>query len=720
MSFFDWHKHLQRRSAWLTTALLITLLVGLANTSQAPITEAAAANATPSAAGSYEPTERERRVAKLVSSVIERSHYRQSPINDPVSSVTLDRYLETLDSQHSYFLASDIQGFEKIRYQLDDAVLNGSLEPAFAVYNRFQARSRERLNYAMELLKTQPDFTLQETFDYDRTKATWPKTTDEVNELWRKRVKNDALSLMLTGKTWQETHDLLGKRYERALKNMEKITNDDVFEVFVNALVHVFDPHSNYLSPRNSDEFKIQMSLSYEGIGASLQLVDDYVTVQSTIPGGSAAASGMLNASDRILAVGEGKDGKLVDVVGWRLDDVVQLIRGKEGSTVRLQLMPAGAAPGSPEKTIALVRSKITLEAQAAKKDIRTMKRDGKDIKVGVITVPSFYQDYDAHAKGDQNYRSTTRDVRNLINELKTAGVEAVVIDLRANGGGNLQEAVGMVGLFIPAGPAVQVRQTGGDIEVLNDDDTGVAWDGPLTVLTDRYSASASEIFSGAIQDYGRGLILGQQTYGKGTVQNLYPLDRYAVGKDPGFGELTITIGKFYRVTGESTQLRGVMPDVTLPSAISTDDAGESTQESALPWDRIRSAGFARVGNLKGAIDSLVLAHNQRVGGNADYQYLLKNIAAYEQLRKEKTISLNLKERQQEREQLDKARLDRENARRVVDGQKPVDSLEALEKQKEEVPDGLLNEAAEITADLDTWLTRNRQASINVATPARK
>src|SRR6267154_202618 len=434
MSFFDWHKRLQRRSAWLTTAVLITLLVGLANTSQAPITEAAAANATPSVVGSYEPTERERRVAKLVSSVIERSHYRQSPINDPVSSVTLDRYLETLDSQHSYFVASDIQEFEKIRYQLDDAVLNGSLEPAFAVYNRFQARTRERLNYAMELLKTQPDFTLQETFDYDRTKATWSKTTDEVNELWRKRVKNDALSLMLTGKTWQETHDLLTKRYERALKNMEKITNDDVFEVFVNALVHVFDPHSNYLSPRNSDEFKIQMSLSYEGIGASLQLVDDYVTVQSTIPGGSAAASGMLNASDRILAVGEGKDGKLVDVVGWRLDDVVQLIRGKEGSTVRLQLMPAGAAPGSPEKTIALVRSKITLEAQAAKKDIRTMKRDGKDIKVGVITVPSFYQDYDAHAKGDQNYRSTTRDVRNLINEAKAAGVEAVVIDLRANG----------------------------------------------------------------------------------------------------------------------------------------------------------------------------------------------------------------------------------------------------------------------------------------------
>jgi len=708
MSFSDWRKYLSRRSAWLTGALLIVVLLGFANSSNTPIQNVAAASTN--ASGNYEPNERERRVAKLVSSVIERSHYRQSPINDPISSVTLDRYLEALDSAHSYFLASDIQEFDRIRYQLDDAVLNGSLEPAFAVYNRFQARTRERLNYAMELLKTQPDFNVDESYEYDRTKATWPKNMDEMNEIWRKRVKNDAVSLMLTGKTWAETHDLLSKRYERALKNLDKITGDDVFEVFINALVHVFDPHSNYLSPRNSDEFKIQMSLSYEGIGASLQLIDDYVTVQSTIPGGSAATTGLLSTNDRIVGVGEGKEGKLTDVVGWRLDDVVQLIRGKEGSTVRLQIIPAGAAPGSAEKVIALMRSKITLEAQAAKKEIRTIKRDGKDVKVGVITVPSFYQDYDAHARGDQNYRSTTRDTRNLINELKAAGVEAIVIDLRSNGGGNLQEAVGMVGLFIPMGPVVQVRQTGGDIEVLNDEDNGIAWDGPLTVITDRYSASASEIFSGAIQDYGRGLIVGQQTYGKGTVQNLYPLDRYAVGKDPGFGELTITIGKFYRVTGESTQLRGVTPDIVLPSAISTDDAGESTQESALPWDRIRAANFSRFGNLKASVDPLIQAHNQRVANNADYQYLLKNISAYEQIRKEKSVSLNLKARQQEREQLDKARLERENARRVADGLKPVATLEELEKQKEEAPDPLLSEASEITADFDNWLGRNRQA----------
>ena len=699
-----------RRGMWLATALVIVFLLGAGNSSHNAITTAAASTSS----GVYEPNDRERRVSKLVSTVLERQHYRQTPINDPVSSITLDRYLDALDPAKSYFLAGDIQDFERVRYQLDDAVLNGALDPVFMIYNRFQSRSRERLEYALSLLKTPMDFTSNETFNYDRSKAAWPASTDELNELWRKRVKNDAISLMLTGKSWKEASDLLSKRYERALKNLDKVTSDDVFEVFINSLVHVFDPHSNYLSPRNSDEFKIAMSLSYVGIGATLQLADDYVTVQNTIPGGSAATSGLINANDRILGVAEGKDGKMVDVVGWRLDDVVQLIRGKEGTFVRLQILPGGAAPGSPEKTITLKRSKITLEAQAAKKAIHTIKRDGKEIKVGVITVPSFYQDYDAHARGDKDYRSTTRDVRNLINELKTEGIDALVIDLRSNGGGNLQEAVGMTGLFIPKGPVVQVRETSGDINVLDDDDTQQVWTGPLTVLTDRYSASASEIFSGAIQDYGRGLIIGQQTYGKGTVQNLYPLDRYSLGKSPGFGELTITMGKFYRVTGESTQNRGVTPDIVLPSAIDTDDVGESTQQSALPWDRIRSANFVRTGNLKPSIAELEQSHDQRVSKDPNYQYMLKNIAAYEELRNEKVVSLNLQERKLEREKNDKERLDRENARRVAVGLKPVTSLEALEKNKDEIPDELLDEATQITADFDLWWHRNQ--NMNAAT----
>ncbi|MES1195580.1 MAG: carboxy terminal-processing peptidase, partial [Steroidobacter sp.] len=610
MRLFDWKKLFSARSGlWLGTIIVIGLL-GASNASHNAITTA---EATTTTVGTYEPTERERRVSKLISAVLEHQHYRQSPINDPVSSITLDRYIETLDGSRSYFLASDIQEFERIRYQLDDAVISGALDPVFQVYNRFQQRNRERLNYALTLLKTQPDFTIKESFEFDRSKAAWLTTNDEMNELWRKRVKSDALSLMLTGKDWKDTSDTLTKRYERALKTLDKITSDDVFELFINSLVHVFDPHSNYLSPRNSDEFKIQMSLSYEGIGASLQMIDDYVTVQNTIPGGAAAASGLINPNDRIMGVAEGKDGKVADVVGWRLDDVVQLIRGKEGTVVRLEILPASATPGSPEKEVVLKRSKITLEAQAAKKSIHTIKRDGKEIKVGVITVPSFYQDYEANQRHDPNYRSTTRDVRNLINELKTEGVEALVIDLRSNGGGNLQEAVGMTGLFIPNGPVVQVRETGGDIQVLNDDDTKQVWDGPLTVLTDRLSASASEIFSGAIQDYGRGLVIGQQTYGKGTVQNLYPLDRFNANKTPSFGELTITIGKFYRVTGESTQHRGVQPDIALPSVISTEDVGESTQQSALPWARIRTANFSHSNNLKPSIDTLVQEHNQRV-----------------------------------------------------------------------------------------------------------
>lgn len=699
MRFFDRHPLISPRYGLrVVAAVAIVFLFGAGNASQNSLTAA-----TASTAGVYEPTDRERRVSKLVSSVLERQHYRQTPINDPISSITLDRYIEALDPSRNYFLASDIQDFERIRYQLDDAVLTGALDPVFMVYNRFQSRNRERLNYALSLLKTQPDFSAKETFEFDRSKAPWLKTNEELDELWRKRVKSDELSLMLTGKSWNETSDLLTKRYERALKTMDKITSDDVFEVFINSLVHVFDPHSNYLSPRGSDEFKIQMSLSYEGIGASLQLVDDYVTVQSTIPGGAAAVSGKIIANDRILGVAEGTDGKVVDVVGWRLDDVVQLIRGKEGTTVRLEILPASATPGSPEKEVVLKRNKITLEAQAAKKSIHTIKRDGKEIKVGVITVPSFYQDYDAHSRGEENYRSTTRDVRNLINELKTEGVDALVIDLRANGGGNLQEAVGMTGLFVPTGPVVQVRETSGDIQVLDDDDTKQAWDGPLTVLTDRLSASASEIFSGAIQDYGRGLIIGQQTYGKGTVQNLYPLDRFNTSKTPSFGELTITIGKFYRVTGESTQHRGVQPDITLPSAISTDDVGESTQQSALPWDRIRSTNFTHYTDLKPSVDTLVQEHNERVANDPNYQYLLKNIAVFDELRKEKSISLNLQERQQERTKLDKERLERENARRVAVGLKPAESLEALDKSKDEQPDALLDEAAEITADFDTW-----------------
>ena len=697
----------RRSGAVLVTAIALGVGTLLLGTAPAPSSTAGATTLD------LNPTERHGKVARLVGSMFERSHYRQAPVNDPVSSLVLDRYLESLDGARSYFLASDIAEFERYRYQLDDAVTTGRVDPAFAIYNRFQERNRERIKHALSLLETEPDFTIDESFEFDREDAPWAASRAELDELWRKRVKNDALSLLLADKTWPEARDVLRKRYDRVLKRSEQITADDVFENFMNAFAHVFDPHSSYFSPRNSEEYRIQMSLSYEGIGASLQLVDDFVTVVEILPGGSAQQTGEVTAKDRIVAVGQGKSGELVDVVGWRLDDVVQLIRGPVGSFVRLQIQPGSAAPGAADKVVMLPRAKITLEAQAAKKELKTIVRGDETMRVGVITVPSFYQDYNARAAGDENYRSTTRDVRKLIEEFKAGGgVDSLVLDLRENGGGHLSEAIGLVNLFVAQGPVVQLRETGGRVEVLESEGQGVVYDGPLTILVDRFSASASEIFAAAMQDYGRGVVLGQETYGKGSVQNLYPLDRYALGQDPGFGQLTVTIGMYYRVTGDSTQNRGVQPDIRLPSAISIEDVGESSRDGALPWNRIRSAEFRTQGNFTPLLGELQRTHDQRVVDNADFRYTMAEYAAIEELRQEKAVSLNLKARQVERESQRQEQLARENTRRGARGEPPLKSVEEL---PEDPPDAILDEAAQIAADLSRleprYVSRVRQGS---------
>jgi carboxyl-terminal processing protease len=665
-----------------------TLLLG---TARAPSTAATAATVD------MAPTERQARVARLVSSMFERSHYRQAPVNDPVSSLVLDRYLESLDGSRSYFLASDVAEFERYRYQLDDAITSGKLEPAFEIYKRFQVRSRERLEHAIEILEKEPDFTLDESFEFDRRKAPWAASREELDDLWRKRVKNDAISLMLTDKTWPEAREILRKRYERAGKRAEQVTADDVFENFMNAFAHVFDPHSSYFSPRNSEEYRIQMSLSYEGIGASLQSIDDYVTIMEILPGGSAQQSGEIKATDRIISVGQGKSGEMVDVVGWRLDDVVQLIRGPVGSEVRLMIQPGKASPGAAERIVVLPRAKITLEAQAAKKELREIERGDQKLRIGVITVPSFYQDYNARASGSEDYRSTTRDVRKLIEQLEAeGGIDGLVLDLRENGGGHLTEAIGLVNLFVPKGPVVQLRETGGRVEVLESDDASVAYSGPLTILVDRFSASASEIFAAAMQDYGRGVVIGQETYGKGTVQNLYPLDRYALGQDPGFGQLTVTIGMYYRVTGDSTQNRGVQPDIRLPSAISPTEVGESSRDAALPWNRIRPTRYTPDGALTPLIADLQGKHDQRAAADPDFQHALAEIATIERMRSQSAVSLNLEQRRAERASLTESQLARENERRTAAGEEPLDEAGAIEN----LPDPMLDEATEITADL--------------------
>lgn len=672
----------------------VLLLAGSGN-NEAPLAPAIA----PAAASSGElvPSERHRRVMRLVSEVVERQHYRQAPLDDGMSSQIYERYLEALDPSKSYLLASDIAEFEPLRYQLDDAIQRADAGPAFQIFTRFQQRNREVLHYAITLLDTEPDFKLDESFRFDRTDEGWPASADELHELWRKRVKNDALSLLLAGKAWPEARDTLRKRYERVAKRIEQVTADDVFETFMNAYSHVYDPHSNYLSPRNSEEYNIAMSLSYEGIGASLQLVDDYVTIMNVLPGGSAATSTEIKVGDRITAVGQGEAGALTDVVGWRLDDVVQLIRGPENTVVRLQILPQSASPGTQEAQLTLKRAKITLESQAAKKEIHTLKRGDKELKVGVIAVPSFYQDFQARMKGDADYRSTTRDVHRLVDELKAEHIDSLVIDLRDNGGGHLSEATSLVGLFVERGPVVQLRETSGRIEVLDDPEPGAAWDGPLVVLVNRASASASEIFAGAIQDYQRGLVVGQQTYGKGSVQNLYPLDRYALGPKAGFGQLTVTIGKYYRVTGDSTQHRGVEPDITLPSLLDTDDIGESTRESALPWDRINAARYTPEPAELPVVAMVEREHEERIAHNPDFVALEGDVQAMQQLRTQRDVSLNLDKRRAERDAIDADRLKRENARRAARGLAPLANVAALDDA--EAPDAVLEEAVEIAAD---------------------
>ncbi len=680
----------QRLTTGFTASAMVAVLLALVSSSQAP----ASTSALPP--GALAPSERHRLVARRVGMILEDTHYRRADIDDQMSAQVFDRYLQFLDGQHSYFLASDIAEFERYRLRFDDMIRTGEIEPAYVIFARYQARNRDRVQHALVQLAKEPDWTVDESFEFDRSKASWPATEAQMNEIWRRRVKNDALGLILAGKTWDEAADTLRKRYERVLKRVEQVSAEDVFENLMNSYARTFDPHSSYFSPRNSEEYRIQMSLNYEGIGASLQLIDEFVTVMNIIEGGPAAVAGTLKPTDRIVGVAQGADGAFTDVVGWRIDDVVQLIRGKGGTLVRLRVLPGGAAPGTTEKTLEFKRNKVTLEAQAAQKSRHTLERGGHSYRVGVISVPGFYQDIAAQNAGDEDFRSTTRDVRRLIEELQAEGIDGLVMDLRGNGGGYLPEATALTGLFIDRGPVVQLRDSGGRTEVLDDPEAGVAYTGPLAVLVDRFSASASEIFAGAIQDYRRGIVLGQQTFGKGTVQNLVPLDGFV--KKPVNGQLTVTIGKFYRITGESTQLRGVSPDVPLASLISLNDVGESSLDEALPWDRIAGVPYRTVAADGVVPTALADEEGARAAVDPDYRWLVADIAAIEEIRSQTSVSLNLKQRQDERAALERDRLARENARRAALGQEPVKSVDDLDP--DDAPDIVLNQATEVMADM--------------------
>ncbi len=649
------------------------------------------------------PEQRHERIGETITQFVQKSHYNHVAIDDALSSRVLDLYVESLDRNRMYLLKGDIEFFETNRHDLDDIIKSKPLDPVFEMFEVYQTRVRERLTFALTQLENEPDFSVDESFQFDRSEEPWVQSSAELDEIWRLRVKNDALALALEDEPWEKIQEVLTKRYNGYLRRLNQVNNDDVFERFMNAFAHALDPHSSYMSPRNSEEYRIQMSLSYFGIGASLQTEDDFVKIAGIIPGGPAAADGSLKPEDRITGVAQGADGEVVDVIGWRLDDVVDLIRGPAESVVRLEIIPANSLPGSPKKFIDLTRGQVKLEEQAAKSEVITIPRDGREWSIGVIDVPSFYRDYRALSNGDKNYTSTTKDVKRLIGELEEQGIDGLILDLRGNGGGHLTEATALSGLFIDNGPVVQLRNSNGRISRLDDPDpvARVAYNGPLAVLVNRYSASASEIFAAAIQDYARGVIVGQQTFGKGTVQNLYSLDQYMRPEgDKGFGQLTLTIGKYYRVTGESTQHRGVDPDIVLPSHINAELIGESVRDSALPWDTVQTTRFRSGTPLAETIDSLTASHAERAQDDPNVQYQLDVIRAAKEMTSQKSLSLSMELRKSEREEELQRRLDRENERRAALEIEPIESLDDVEEG--DFPDILLDQAAGIVTDLAT------------------
>ncbi|MBT6065788.1 MAG: PDZ domain-containing protein, partial [Proteobacteria bacterium] len=540
-----------------------------------------------------EPDAQHSRSLKLINYFVERYHYQKTRLDDSLSSQILDRYLNALDNSRAYFTSSDIEAFESFRFSLDNSLLSNNANPFYEIFNVYQERVLDRLEFAISQLNQSFDFSINEDYQFDRDEAPWAIDTAELDELWRKRVKNDVLTLKLEGKSDDDIIDTLRDRYSQQERRTRQISSQDVFQTAINAYMTSIEPHTGFFSPRATENFKIRMSLSLEGIGAVLQMEDEFTVVQRVVPGGPAELEGNLKAGDRIVGVGQGSDDAIVDVVGWRLDDVVDLIRGAKGTIVRLQIRPDPKS-GTPEsKLLAITRDQIKLEEQAAQKSIIEIQDGDRHHRIGVIDIPTFYIDFDARARGDENFRSTTSDVRRLITELEGDQIDALIIDLRGNGGGALSEATALTGLFIESGPVVQVRDARGRTRINRDPENDLAYAGPLAVVVDRDSASASEIFAGAIQDYRRGIILGEDTFGKGTVQNLIDLDRYAEDSNVPLGQLKVTIAQFFRVSGASTQHRGVTPDIQIPSAQVINEYGERSLKNALPWDEIDPVEFA-------------------------------------------------------------------------------------------------------------------------------
>jgi carboxyl-terminal processing protease len=659
-------------------------------------------------------------VCKEIVTLIENYNYKKIKVTDSISSVVLDKYVKDLDPSRNYFTAADIKDFEKFRFQLDDDFRNGDLSAPFYIFNVYLKRYNEWIDYGLGQVKTKFDFAADDSYVYDREKMPWAPSTAELNTLWKKRVKYELVNLKIAGSTDAKNAEVLTKRYQNLKSQASKINNQDVFQSIMDAFTESIDPHTNYFNPTNAQAFSEDMARSFEGIGARLQLENEVLKIGEIIPGGPAFKSKLLNTGDRIIGVAQG-NGEFEDITGWRIENSVSKIKGPKGTTVRLRIIPVGQEMSAKPVVIALVREKIIMEDQSAKKKVETVKSNGTTYKIGIITLPAFYADFNAAKQGDKNYKSTTRDVRLLIDTLKTKDkVDAIVMDLRSNGGGSLAEAINLTGLFIDKGPVVQVKDLRNEVEVNEDTNPGVAWDGPFGVMVDRLSASASEIFAGAIQDYGRGIIFGTQTYGKGTVQSSIKMDdlvnpsilqRLAalVGKNgaitkpagdqPQLGLINLTMAKFYRVNGSSTQHKGVMPDINFPSLYPLDKIGEDTEKSALPWDTVNKSNFVPVADLSTAKTELVKLHNQRMASSLDYKTLQQDLADLKKREGENSVSLNEVKLKKERDSLEAKALAKTNLLRSSRGLPPVKKGDKI--SKDESFDFVQDESLKVMAD---WL----------------
>jgi carboxyl-terminal processing protease len=623
--------------------------------------------------------------SKRVAAIFTRGHYLQVKIDDELSAKVFERYLDSLDYYHNVMLKSDIDAFAQYKFQFDDAIQKGQFDFAFQMFNLSLQRRAERFDYAISLLEQPFDFTKPDSYEYEREDAPWATDLAQLNELWRQRVKFDALNLKLTGKKPEEIKELLLKRYKSAKKRLAQTESEDVFQLVLNSYARSIEAHTSYLSPRNADRFQQEMNLSLEGIGAVLQLDDDYTVIASLVPGGPADMTKKLKPKDKIVGVAQGSE-EFVDIVGWRLDDVVDLIKGPKGSKVRLQVMAASDIAGTAPQQIEIIRDKIRLEDRAAKGEVfkSLLHENGKNI--GVINIPSFYN-------------NLTEDVKKELAALKDKKVDGIIVDLRGNGGGSLPEAITLTGLFIDKGPVVQIREGNGRIMQNDDTDASVFYEGPLTVMVDRYSASASEIFAAALQDYGRAVIIGENTFGKGTVQQHRGLGRIYDTFDGELGSVQYTIAKFYRINGGSTQHKGVIPDIIFPSPIDPAEWGESKEKNALPWDSIPAAAYTSTPDLKVTLPLLAEKHQKRIAAEPEFNFLMQDIADYKREKDVKTISLNEKERLAKKDELAAKELIRTNERlarlKLPSVKKVEDAPETLEKL-----DPFLEEAALITSDL--------------------